>query len=49
MSVPTVPNRSQQHIGTRSSHRSHRSPPLKRGNVGNADPAKEQFKERLNQ
>jgi hypothetical protein len=41
MSVPTVPNRSLQHFGTRSSCRSRSSPPLKRGNIGNADPAKD--------
>lgn len=41
MSVPTVPNRSLQHFGTRSSCRSRCSPPLKRGNIGNADPAKD--------
>lgn len=39
MSVPTVPERSLQQNGARSSNRSHRSLPLKGGNVGNADPA----------
>jgi len=40
MSVPTVPMRSLKHFGTRSCNRSLRSHPLKGGNVGNADPAK---------
>lgn len=34
MSVPTVPNRSLQHLAAREHDRSHRSPPLKGGTKG---------------
>jgi hypothetical protein len=40
MTVPSVPNRSPQHLGTRSIQRSHRSHTLKGGNVGTVTQAK---------